>query len=105
MNTVIFSIYDGGYRASALLLDDNSPLITEYNYHDIVMTPNDILYFEDEKLFNYFKDLFGTLIQAVIIIEDGRLFKVRYEAARYFGYDIIDGMFKPYVATEKRTLK
>lgn len=102
MNTVFFSIYDGGYRSSALLLRDDVDwgLIDRYMYKeqipddddDIVNCADDIVDYDDEKLFTFFERMFNAEIGRVIIEIDGHVYKVRYKCPRgFFGYKMVDG--------------
>ena len=102
MNTVFFSIYDGGYRSSALLLRDDVDwgLIDRYMYKeqipddddDIVNCADDIVDYDDEKLFTFFERMFNAEIGRVIIEIDGHVYKIRCKCPRgFFGYEMVDG--------------
>lgn len=103
---VIFSVYDSGYRSSALLLNDGM-LAVDDTYFEKLKYAGDVPYFEDEKLFDYFSKLFpNEPIHEIIVMEDGEVCKVRYEGKyfakeyKYFGYDTTaDGYLEPYVST------
>lgn len=55
MNTVIFSVYDGGYRSSALLLRDGVDwgLIDKHMYKEQIPDADDIVDYDDKKLFDF----------------------------------------------------
>ena len=102
MNTVFFSIYDGGYRSSALLLRDDVDwgLIDKHMYKaqipddddDIVNCADDIVDYDDEKLFTFFERMFNAEIGRVIIEIDGHVYKIRCKCPRgFFGYEMVDG--------------
>ena len=94
MNTVIFSIYDGGYRSSALLLNDGVDwgLINRHMYKEQIPDAEDIADYDDEKLFTFFRNLFNAYIGRIVIIVDGEVAKVRYDCPRgFFGYKMVDG--------------
>ena len=94
MNTVIFSIYDGGYRSSALLLSDGIDwgLINRHMYKEQIPDAEDIADYDDEKLFTFFRNLFNAYIGRIVIIVDGKVAKVRYDCPRgFFGYKMVDG--------------
>ena len=94
MNTVIFSIYDGGYRSSALLLNDGVDwgLINRYMYKEQIPDAEDIVDYDDEKLFDFFTQMFNAYIGRVVIEIDGHVYKVRYKCPRgFFGYKMVDG--------------
>ena len=94
MNTVIFSIYDGGYRSSALLLNDGVDwgLINRHMYKEQIPDAEDITDYDDEKLFTFFEQMFNAEIKRVIIEIDGHVYKVRYKCPRgFFGYKMVDG--------------
>lgn len=102
MNTVFFSIYDGGYRSSALLLNDGVDwgLIDRYMYKeqipddddDIVNCADDIVDYDDEKLFTFFERMFNAEIGRVIIEIDGHVYKIRCKCPRgFFGYEMVNG--------------
>ena len=94
MNTVFFSIYDGGYRSSALLLSDGVDwgLIDENMYKESIPDAEDITDYDDEKLFTFFERMFNAEIKRVIIEIDGHVYKVRYKCPRgFFGYEMFDG--------------
>ena len=102
MNTVFFSIYDGGYRSSALLLNDGVDwgLIDGYMYKeqipddddDTVNCADDIVDYDDEKLFAFFERMFNAEIGRVIIEIDGHVYKIRCKCPRgFFGYEMVDG--------------
>ena len=94
MNTVIFSIYDGGYRSSALLLNDGIDwgMIDKHMYKEQIPDVDDIVDYDDEKLFDFFTQMFNAYIRRVIIEIDGHVYKVRYKCPRgFFGYGMFDG--------------
>ena len=94
MNTVFFSIYDGGYRSSALLLSDGVDwgLIDENMYKESIPDAEDITDYDDEKLFTFFERMFNAEIKRVIIEIDGHVYKMRYKCPRgFFGYRMVDG--------------
>ena len=94
MNTVFFSIYDGGYRSSALLLSDGVDwgLIDENMYKESIPDAEDITDYDDEKLFTFFERTFNAEIKRVIIEIDGHVYKMRYKCPRgFFGYEMFDG--------------
>ena len=95
MNTVIFSIYDGGYRSSALLLNDGVDwgLINRYMYKEQIPDAEDIADYNDERLFTFFERIFNAEIKRVVIEIDGHVYKVRYKCPRgFFGYKTtVDG--------------
>ena len=94
MNTVIFSVYDGGYRSSALLLSDGVDwgMIDKYMYKEQIPDAEDIADYDDEKLFTFFRNLFNAYIGRIVIIVDGKVAKVRYDCPRgFFGYKMVDG--------------
>ena len=101
MNTVFFSIYDGGYRSSALLLRDDVDwgLINKHMYKeqipdddDIVDDADDIVDYDDEKLFAFFERMFNAEIRRVIIEIDGHVYKIRCKCPRgFFGYGMVNG--------------
>lgn len=94
MNTVIFSVYDGGYRSSALLLVDGVDwgLIDKNMYKESIPDAEDITDYDDEKLFAFFRNLFNAEIGRVIIEIDGHVYKMRYKCLRgFFGYKMVDG--------------
>lgn len=94
MNTVIFSIYDDGYRSSALLLRDDVDwgLINKYMYKEQIPDADEISNYDDEKLFAFFERTFNAEIKRVIIEIDGHVYKVRYKCLRgFFGYEMFDG--------------
>ena len=102
MNTVFFSIYDGGYRSSALLLRDDVDwgLIDKHMYKeqipddddDTVNCADDIVDYDDEKLFTFFERMFNAEIGRIIIEIDGHVYKIRCKCPRgFFGYKMVDG--------------
>lgn len=94
MNTVIFSIYDCGYRSSALLLNDGADwgMLDANMYKEQVSDAEDVVDYDDEKLFDFFTRMFNAEIRRVIIEIDGNVYKMRYKCPRgFFGYKIIDG--------------
>ena len=94
MNTVFFSVYDGGYRSSALLLSDGVDwgLIDENMYKESIPDAEDITDYDDEKLFTFFERMFNAEIKRVIIEIDGHVYKIRYKCPRgFFGYEMFDG--------------
>lgn len=94
MNTVIFSNYDSGYRSSAVLLrnDVDWGLINRYMYKEQIPHADEIVDYDDEKLFTFFRNLFNAEIKRIVIIVDGEVAKVRYKCPRgFFGYGMVDG--------------
>lgn len=94
MNTVIFSVYDGGYRSSALLLSDGVDwgLINKYMYKEQISNAEDIVDYDDEKLFDFFTRMFYAEIRWIIIEIDGHVYKIRCKCPRgFFGYEMVDG--------------
>ena len=94
MNTVFFSIYDGGYRSSALLLSDGVDwgMIDKNMYKESIPDAEDITDYDDEKLFTFFERMFNAEIKRVIIEIDGHVYKMRYKCPRgFFGYEMFDG--------------
>ena len=94
MNTVIFSDYDSAYRSSALLLRDDVDwgLIDRYMYKEQIPHADEIVDYDDEKLFTFFEQMFNAEIKRVIIEIDGHVYKVRYKCSRgLFGYGMVDG--------------
>lgn len=97
MNTIIFSIYDSGYRSSALLLRDDVDwgLIDKYMYKEQIPDAEDIVDYvdyNDEKLFTFFEQMFNAEIGRIVIEIDGHIYKVRYKCPRgFFGYEMVDG--------------
>lgn len=95
MNTVFFSVYDGGYRSSALLLRDSGVdwgLIDKYMYKEQIPDAEDTADYDDEKLFAFFGRMFNAEITRVVIEIDGHVYKVRYKCPRgFFGYGMVDG--------------
>ena len=94
MNTVIFSDYDSGYRSSALLLRDDVDwgLIDKYMYKEQIPYADEIVDYDDEKLFDFFERMFNAEIKRIVIVVDGKVAKVRYNCPRgFFGYKIVDG--------------
>ena len=94
MNTVFFSIYDCGYRSSALLLRDDVDwgLIDKHMYKEQILDADEIVDYDDEELFAFFSNLFNAEIGRIIIEIDGHVYKVRYKCPRgFFGYEMFDG--------------
>ena len=94
MNTIIFSIYDGGYRSSALLLSDDVDwgIINNHMYKEQIPDAEDIADYDDEKLFDFFTQMFNAYIGRIVIEIDGHVYKVRYKCPRgFFGYKMVDG--------------
>lgn len=101
MNTVIFSIYDCGYRSSALLLNDGADWgmldVSMYKEQipdddDVVDYAEDIVDYADEKLFAFFERMFNAEIRRIIIEIDGHVYKMRYKCPRgFFGYETVNG--------------
>lgn len=94
MNTVIFSDYDSGYRSSALLLRDGVDwgLIDKYMYKEQIPYADEIVDYDDEKLFDFFERMFNAEIKRIVIVVDGKVAKVRYNCPRgFFGYEMVDG--------------
>ena len=94
MNTVIFSDYDSGYRSSALLLRDDVDwgLIDKYMYKEQIPYADEIVDYDDEKLFDFFERMFNAEIKRIVIVVDGKVAKVRYNCPRgFFGYEMVDG--------------
>ena len=94
MNTIIFSDYDSGYRSSALLLRDGVDwgLIDKYMYKEQIPYADEIVDYDDEKLFDFFERMFNAEIKRIVIVVDGKVAKVRYNCPRgFFGYGMVDG--------------
>ena len=94
MNTVIFSDYDSGYRSSALLLRDDVDwgMINNHMYKEQIPDAEDIADYDDEKLFDFFTQMFNAYIGRIVIEIDGHVYKVRYDCPRgFFGYKMVDG--------------
>ena len=94
MNAVFFSIYDCGCRSSALLLreDVDWGMINRYMYKEQIPDADDIVDYDDEKLFDFFTRMFNAYIRRVVIEIDGHVYKVRYKCPRgFFGYGMVDG--------------
>ena len=94
MNAVIFSDYDSGYRSSALLLRDDVDwgLINRYMYKEQIPHADEIVDYDDEKLFDFFERMFNAEIKRIVIVVDGKVAKVRYNCPRgFFGYEMVDG--------------
>ena len=94
MNTIIFSDYDSGYRSSALLLRDDVDwgLIDKYMYKEQIPYADEIVDYDDEKLFDFFERMFNAEIKRIVIVVDGKVAKVRYDCTRGFiGYGMVDG--------------
>lgn len=94
MNTVIFSDYDCSYRSSALLLRDDVDwgLIDKNMYERQISHADEIVDYDDEKLFAFFENLFNAEIKRIVIIIDGQVAKVRCNCPRgFFGYEMISG--------------
>lgn len=94
MNTVFFSIYDGGYRSSALLLRDDVDwgLINKHMYKEQIPDEDDIVDYDDEKLFAFFERMFNAEIRRVIIEIDGHVYKIRCKCPiGFFGYGMVNG--------------
>ena len=94
MNTVIFSDYDSAYRSSALLLSDGVDwgMIDKYMYKEQIPYADEIVDYDDEKLFDFFERMFNAYIGRIVIIVDGEVAKVRYDCPRgFFGYKMVDG--------------
>ena len=90
MNTVFFSIYDGGYRSSALLLNDGADwgMLDVNMYKEQIPDAEDIVDYDDEKLFAFFKQMFNAEIRRVVIEIDGHVDKIRCNCPRgFFGYE------------------
>lgn len=90
MNTVIFSIYDGGYRSSTLLLSDGADwgMLDVNMYKEQVSDAEDVVDYDDEKLFDFFTRMFYAEIRRIIIEIDGHVYKVRCKCPRgFFGYE------------------
>lgn len=94
MNTIIFSIYDSGYRSSALLLREDMDwgMLDVNMYKEQIPDADDIVDYDDEKLFDFFTRMFNAYIGRVVIVIDGHVYKVRYKCPRgFFGYEMVDG--------------
>ena len=72
MNTVIFSVYDDGYRSSALLLSDGVDwgMIDKYMYKEQIPYADEIVDYDDEKLFDFFERMFNAEIKRIVIVVD-----------------------------------
>lgn len=89
MGTVIFSVYDCGYRSSALLLRDDVDwgLIDGNMYKESISYAEDVADYDDEKLFAFFERMFNAEIRMIVIEIDGQVDKIRYKCPRgFFGY-------------------
>ena len=89
MNTVFFSVYDCGYRSSALLLRDDVDwgLIDKHMYKEQILYADEIVDYDDKELFAFFGNLFNAEIGRVIIELDGHVDKIRCKCSRgFFGY-------------------
>lgn len=94
MNTVIFSDYDCSYRSSALLLTDGVDwgLIDKNMYKELISRADEIVDYDDEKLFAFFENLFNAEVKRIVIIVDGHVAKVRCNCPRgFFGYEMMSG--------------
>lgn len=94
MNTVFFSIYDCGYRSSALLLNDGADwgMLNVSMYKEQIPDDDDVVDYDDEKLFAFFERMFNAEIRRIIIEIDGHVYKMRYKCPRgFFGYETVDG--------------
>lgn len=94
MNTVIFSDYDCSYRSSALLLMDGVDwgLIDKNMYERQISHADEIVDYDDEKLFAFFENLFNAEVKRIVIIIDGQVAKVRCNCPRgFFGYEMFSG--------------
>lgn len=94
MGTVIFSIYDSGYRSSALLLRDDVDwgLIDKYMCKEQIPDADEISNYDDEKLFALFERMFNAEVRRIIIEVDGHVDKIRCKCPRgFFGYEMVDG--------------
>ena len=90
MNTVIFSDYDSSFRSSALLLRDDVDwgLINRYMYKEQIPHADEIVDYDDEKLFAFFERMFNAEVRRVIIEVDGHVDKIRCKCPRgFFGYE------------------
>ena len=90
MNTVFFSVYDCGYRSSALLLNDGADwgMLDANMYKEQIPDADDIVNYDDEKLFAFFEQMFNAEIRRVIIELDGHVDKIRCKCSRgFFGYE------------------
>lgn len=97
MNTVFFSDYDCSYRSSALLLTDGVDwgLIDRNMYKEQISRADEIVNYDDEKLFAFFENLFNAEVKRIVIIVDGHVAKVRCNCPRgFFGYEMMSGEVK-----------
>lgn len=102
MNTVIFSDYDSGFRSSALLLRDDVDwgLIDRYMYKEQIPHADEIVDYDDEKLFTFFRNLFNAYIGRIVIIVDGKVPKdVKLKGITLYGY--CWGLWLDYVKNDK----
>lgn len=61
-------------------------------YKEKIPDANDIVDYDDEKLFDFFTQMFNAYIRRVVIVIDEYVYKVRYECPRgFFGYKMVDG--------------
>lgn len=61
----------------------------------------DIVDYDDEKLFDFFTQIFNAYIGRVVIEIDGHVYKVRYKCPRgFFGYKMVDGKVQEEVEDE-----
>ena len=90
MITVFFSVYDGGYRSSALLLSDGVDwgMIDKHMYKEQILDTDEIVDYDDEELFAFFSNLFNAEIGRIIIEIDGHVDKICCKCSRgFFGYE------------------
>lgn len=94
MNTVFFSIYDSGYRSSALLLNNSIgwSMIDQTMYKRHIPDADDVADYDDLRLFVFFSQMFSAEIGRVVIVIDGEVYRVRYNCAGgFFGYEMVNG--------------
>lgn len=93
VNTVIFSVYDSGYRSSALLLSDGIDwgMANQTMYKKQIPYADEIADYGDERSFAFFSQMFNAEIRRVVIVIDGEVYKIRCNCSRgYFGYEMAD---------------
>lgn len=63
-------------------------LIDRYMYKEQIPDAEDIADYDDEKLFDFFTQMFNAEIRRIVIEIDGHVYKVRYKCPRgFFGYE------------------
>lgn len=75
MNTIIFSSYDDCYRASAILINEDDCKVID---GEVFPRYPYVIYETDGfGLFDFFKDLFKTNIDQIIVLDNARIDKIR----------------------------